>query len=74
MQYKRDAFVKPEETPVAFTVGLMRKDLGLAFSLADEAGVSLPSANAAAGVLDRAVERGLEDADMARVADVVRDS
>jgi 3-hydroxyisobutyrate dehydrogenase/2-hydroxy-3-oxopropionate reductase len=73
VQYKRDAFVKPEETPVAFTVGLMRKDLGLAFALADEAGVTLPSATAADGVLERAVERGLADADMARVADVVRD-
>jgi 3-hydroxyisobutyrate dehydrogenase-like beta-hydroxyacid dehydrogenase len=73
VQYKRDAFVNPEETPVAFTVGLMRKDLGLAFSLADEAGVTLPSATAADGVLERAVERGLADADMARVADVVRE-
>ena len=26
--YKREAFVRPEEAPVAFTIDLMRKDLG----------------------------------------------
>ena len=34
--YKRDAFLSPEETPVAFTVALMRKDLELAFESGGE--------------------------------------
>jgi 3-hydroxyisobutyrate dehydrogenase/2-hydroxy-3-oxopropionate reductase len=74
VQYKRDAFVKPEETPVAFTIDLMRKDLRLAFAVAERVGVPLPAVSAAAEVLARASERGLGDADLARVADVVRDS
>ena len=39
--YKRDAFVRPEETPVAFTVSLMRKDLELALRLAEDVGVEM---------------------------------
>ena len=73
VQYKRDAFVKPEETPVAFTIDLMRKDLRLAFAVAERVGVPLPAVRAAAEVLAQASERGLGDADLARVADVVRD-
>jgi 3-hydroxyisobutyrate dehydrogenase/2-hydroxy-3-oxopropionate reductase len=72
VQYKRDAFVKPEETPVAFTIDLMRKDLRLAFAVAERVGVPLPAVTAAADVLALASERGLGDADLARVADVVR--
>jgi 3-hydroxyisobutyrate dehydrogenase/2-hydroxy-3-oxopropionate reductase len=72
VQYKRDAFVRPEETPVAFTIDLMRKDLRLAFAVAERVGVPLPAVTAAADVLAQASERGLGDADLARVADVVR--
>ena len=72
--YKRDAFVRPEETPVAFTIDLMRKDLRLAFAVADELGVPLAAVRAADEVLARAEERGLGDADFARVADVLRDA
>jgi 3-hydroxyisobutyrate dehydrogenase/2-hydroxy-3-oxopropionate reductase len=72
--YKRDSFVKPDETPVAFTVELMRKDLRLAAAMAAELGVELPAVRTADGVLERAVESGLGEADLARVADVVRDA
>ena len=39
--YKRDAFLRPDETPVAFSVELMRKDLRLAFEFAERLGVEL---------------------------------
>ena len=52
--YKREAFVRPEETPVAFTIDLMRKDLRLAFALAENLGVPLAAVHAADGVLARA--------------------
>ena len=52
--YKREAFVRPEETPVAFTIDLMRKDLRLAFALAEELGVPLAAVRAADDVLAQA--------------------
>ena len=67
--YKREAFVRPEETPVAFTIDLMRKDLRLAFALAEELGVPLAAVRAADEVLAQADDG---TADFARVADVVR--
>jgi 3-hydroxyisobutyrate dehydrogenase-like beta-hydroxyacid dehydrogenase len=66
--YKREAFVHPEDTPVAFTIDLMRKDLRLAFALAEELGVPLAAVRAADEVLAQADGTG----DLARVADVVR--
>jgi 3-hydroxyisobutyrate dehydrogenase-like beta-hydroxyacid dehydrogenase len=66
--YKREAFVRPAETPVAFTIDLMRKDLRLAFALAEELGVPLAAVRAADDVLAQADGQ----ADLARVADVVR--
>jgi 3-hydroxyisobutyrate dehydrogenase-like beta-hydroxyacid dehydrogenase len=68
--YKRDAFVRPEDTPVAFTIDLMRKDLRLAFALAEELGVPLAAVRAADEVLAQADGKS----DLARVADVVRRS
>jgi len=71
--YKRNAFVQPEETPVAFTVSLMRKDLELARRLADDLGVEMKATQAADDVLARACDLGLGDADFASVARVIRD-
>lgn len=72
--YKRDAFLRPDETPVAFTVELMRKDLRLVFALADDLGVPLAAVRAADEVLARACELRLADADLSRVAQVIRDA
>ena len=71
--YKRDAFVRPDETPVAFTIDLMRKDLRLAFARRRAARRSAAAVRAADDVLARAEQRGLGGADLARVADVVRE-
>ncbi len=71
--YKRNAFVQPEETPVAFTVNLMRKDLDLARRLADDLGVEMKATQAADDVLARACDLGLGDADFASVARVIRE-
>ena len=71
--YKRNAFVRPEETPVAFTVSLMRKDLELARRLADDLGVEMKATQAADDVLARACNLGLGDADFASVARVIRE-
>ncbi len=69
--YKRGAFLAPETEPVAFTVGLMRKDVALAREHAAELGLRLPALAAAARVLERADQMGLADADMASVIQLV---
>jgi len=69
--YKRGAFLQPETEPVAFTTGLMRKDVALAEDLAVELGARLPTVVAAAGVLDDALREGLGDADFASVITVL---
>jgi 3-hydroxyisobutyrate dehydrogenase-like beta-hydroxyacid dehydrogenase len=73
VQYKRDAFLRPDGAPVMFTVEMMRKDLRLVFDLAGRLGVELAAARAADGVLERAGEHGLAEADFARVAQVIRE-
>jgi 3-hydroxyisobutyrate dehydrogenase-like beta-hydroxyacid dehydrogenase len=67
--YKRDAFLHPEETPVAFPVELMRKDLRLVLELADRFGVDVAAVRAANETLGRARS---ED-DFSSVARVIRD-
>jgi 3-hydroxyisobutyrate dehydrogenase/2-hydroxy-3-oxopropionate reductase len=72
VQYKRDAFLHPDEAPVGFTVDLLEKDLGLILSLADSLGLALPAVSASADVIERAQRSGLGQADLSRVADVIR--
>jgi 3-hydroxyisobutyrate dehydrogenase/2-hydroxy-3-oxopropionate reductase len=69
--YKRAAFLNPDTEKVAFTAGLMRKDVALAEDLAAELGARLPTVTAAAGVLDEALRDGLGDADFASVITVL---
>jgi 3-hydroxyisobutyrate dehydrogenase-like beta-hydroxyacid dehydrogenase len=70
--YKREAFLDPDGTPTAFTLDLMRKDLGLALELGAVAGVPLLSTSAAADGATFAA--GLEggDQDQVRIADALR--
>lgn len=65
--YKRDAFLHPEHTPVAFSIDLMSKDVDLALGLAEDVGVALPVVQAARSQLDRAQGAGLGSRDLAAV-------
>ena len=65
--YKRGAFLHPDTEPVAFTTGLMRKDLALVYDLASRLDVRMPVAQAATSILEEALERDLGEADMASV-------
>jgi 3-hydroxyisobutyrate dehydrogenase-like beta-hydroxyacid dehydrogenase len=71
--YKRGAFLRPDEAPVAFTTALMRKDMSLVEDLAAQLGVRMPVSRAAAEILEEALERGLADADMASVLRLLDD-
>jgi 3-hydroxyisobutyrate dehydrogenase-like beta-hydroxyacid dehydrogenase len=67
VNYKRDAFLSPAASAVAFTVDLMRKDLALALSLARDHNLQLPGAHAAGLALASASAQGLGSVDMAGV-------
>src|SRR5581483_7981603 len=63
VHYRRSAFERPDETPVAFRLALAEKDLELILGLADEVGAELPQARLNADVLRAAGEAGFGDAD-----------
>jgi 3-hydroxyisobutyrate dehydrogenase-like beta-hydroxyacid dehydrogenase len=70
--YKRAAFVKPDEEPVAFSLYLVAKDLRLILALADAVGAPMPEAKAVSDVAAQAISRGFGDADMSAVARFLR--
>jgi 3-hydroxyisobutyrate dehydrogenase-like beta-hydroxyacid dehydrogenase len=74
VSYKRDAYLSPTSSQVAFTVDLMRKDLALALSLARDHGLRLPGADAAGLALAAASARGFGSADMASVLESLKSS
>jgi 3-hydroxyisobutyrate dehydrogenase-like beta-hydroxyacid dehydrogenase len=74
VQYKRPAFEHPEDTPVAFTLDLMGKDLELILSLAREVGAPMAQAELNHELVERALASGLSGRDMSSVAVYLRGS
>jgi 3-hydroxyisobutyrate dehydrogenase-like beta-hydroxyacid dehydrogenase len=72
VRYKRDAYVRPGEVPVGFSLELAAKDLRLALALAAEVGADLPQTRANLAVLDGAVAAGYGSADESAVAEHLR--
>jgi 3-hydroxyisobutyrate dehydrogenase-like beta-hydroxyacid dehydrogenase len=72
VHYRRLAFERPDETPVAFRLELAAKDLGLIKDFADALGQSLPQAELNAEVLAAAIEDGFADYDVSLVAEYLR--
>jgi len=68
VQYKRQAFVDPETTPVAFSLTLAEKDLRLIEQLAAESGTSMPQAAINHESMRAAMASVGPDADLAGVA------
>lgn len=66
--YKRAAFLDPEGTPVAFSLDLTDKDLGLIASAADELGVAMPQAAVNRALVRQASTNGRGSNDFATVA------
>jgi 3-hydroxyisobutyrate dehydrogenase len=73
VHYKRAAFESPDETPVAFAVDLMIKDLDLILALADESGVMMDQARANRSLAGKAAEVGLGKKDMSAIAVFLRE-
>lgn len=70
--YKRDAYLDPEGTPVAFALNLVAKDLALADALAARVGAPMPQLATNRVVVQRAVAAGLGDADLSALATLLR--
>jgi 3-hydroxyisobutyrate dehydrogenase-like beta-hydroxyacid dehydrogenase len=66
--YKREAFVKPDETPVAFSLDLAAKDLRLITDLAGRLGVPMAQAGTNQAVIGDASARLGPDRDFSAVA------
>jgi 3-hydroxyisobutyrate dehydrogenase/2-hydroxy-3-oxopropionate reductase len=70
--YKRDAYLSPEGTPVAFALNLVAKDLALADALAARVAAPMPQLATNREVVERAVAAGLGDADLSALATLLR--
>jgi 3-hydroxyisobutyrate dehydrogenase/2-hydroxy-3-oxopropionate reductase len=68
IQYKRPAFEQPDETPVAFSLDLVAKDLRLILGLADRLGVPMAQGAINAAAANAAIEAGLGGKDMSALA------
>lgn len=73
VHYRRTAFERPGEVPVAFRVELASRDLRLILELGDKVGADLRQAETNLEVLDQAVDAGFGDADVSAVASFLRD-
>lgn len=74
VRYKREAYVRPGELPVGFSLQLAAKDLRLALALAEGVGAELPQTRANLAVLEEAVAAGYGNADESAVAQHLRSS
>lgn len=72
VQYKRQAYEHPDDTPVAFALDLVAKDLDLAAALAARVGSPMPQLVANRAVLQAALEAGFGDADLSALARYLR--
>jgi 3-hydroxyisobutyrate dehydrogenase-like beta-hydroxyacid dehydrogenase len=72
MHYRREAFLEPDDTPVAFTLRLVEKDMRLTVELADDVGAPMQQARLNRDVVIRAIEAGYGEHDLAGIAEYLR--
>ena len=72
VHYRREAFERPGEVPVAFRVELASKDLRLILDLAGRVGADLPQAQTNLAILEETESSGLRDEDVSAVARYLR--
>lgn len=70
--YKRASYENPEDTPVAFALDLVAKDLDLAATLAARVGADVPQLVTNRAVVQRAIDAGLGQADLSALATLFR--
>jgi 3-hydroxyisobutyrate dehydrogenase-like beta-hydroxyacid dehydrogenase len=72
VHYKRAAFERPEETPVAFSLDLAGKDLDLALDLAERAGAAMEQAATNRRMVRAAIAAGMGGDDLSALAVYLR--
>ena len=72
VQYKRAAFEHPEDTPVAFMLDLVAKDLALIDDLAGKVGARMDQLAANRAVVAAALKAGYGTRDLSALADYLR--
>jgi 3-hydroxyisobutyrate dehydrogenase-like beta-hydroxyacid dehydrogenase len=70
--YKRAAFERPDETPVAFSLDLVGKDLDLILALAERVGAPMPQADTNREEVGAALAAGMGESDMSALAGYLR--
>ncbi len=74
VQYKRQAFVSPDDTPVAFSLDLVAKDLELIGSLARDVGARMDQLAVTRDVVTQALAAGYGERDLSALAVLLRES
>ena len=74
VKYKREAFLKPGEVPVAFSLGLVTKDQELIHDLAQQTGTRMDQGEASRQLVAEAVRDGLGERDISEVAEFLRNA
>jgi 3-hydroxyisobutyrate dehydrogenase-like beta-hydroxyacid dehydrogenase len=72
VKYKRQAFLKPGDVPVAFSLGLVAKDWELIHDLAQQVGARIDQAEASRELVAEAVQAGMGERDISEVAVFLR--
>ena len=72
VHYKREAFLHPESTPVAFALSLVAKDLSLIDSLAAAVGARMDQLATNRRIVLEAISYGYGDRDLSALADLLR--
>ena len=72
VKYKRAAFLRPGEVPVAFSLELVAKDLELIDDLAQQTGMRMNQAGATRHLVAAALRAGMGERDISEVAEFLR--
>lgn len=72
VKYKREAFLKPGEVPVAFSLGLVAKDQDLIHDLAELTATRMDQAESSRQLVAEALSAGMAERDISEVAEFLR--
>jgi 3-hydroxyisobutyrate dehydrogenase-like beta-hydroxyacid dehydrogenase len=72
VKYKRQAFLRPGEVPVAFSLDLVAKDQELIGDLAQQVGARMEQAEASRQLVAEALQAGMGERDISEVAEFLR--
>ena len=72
VKYKREAFLRPGEVPVAFSLDLVAKDQELIHDLAAQVGARMEQGEASRKLVAEAVSAGMAERDISEVAEFLR--